>query len=70
MFNFIKNIGPTELTVIALVLILFFGSRFLINLGKAGGETYREIRKLKNGFKEVVGEIDTEAQAIKREVSE
>ncbi|MCX7928920.1 MAG: twin-arginine translocase TatA/TatE family subunit [Patescibacteria group bacterium] len=69
MFNFIKNIGPTELTVIALIIVLFFGSKFLISLGRAGGETYREIKKLKNSFKEVVNEIDNESKTIKKEVS-
>jgi Sec-independent protein translocase protein TatA len=69
MFNFIKNIGPTELAVIALVVILFFGSRVLVGLGKTGGETFREIKKIKKGFSDVVEEISEETKAIKKEVS-
>ena len=48
MLNFIKNIGPTELIVLSAVLTLFFGRKIDIAIGKASGQTLKEIRKLKS----------------------
>ena len=55
MFNFIKNLGPTELIIIVLILVVFFGSKKSAGLGKAGGETVKEMKKLK---KEVTGAVE------------
>ncbi len=52
MFNFLKNIGPTEIIVLFAVLVLFFGSKIAIRMGKASGETLKEIKKIKN---EIIG---------------
>jgi Sec-independent protein translocase protein TatA len=32
MMNFIKNIGPTELAIIALILVIFFGGKAISRL--------------------------------------
>lgn len=56
MFGFLKNIGPTELIVIAVVVIFFFGSKIATKLGKASGETFREIKKVKKSFTEAVSD--------------
>ena len=52
MFNFIKNIGPTELLIIALILVVVFGSKIVTGLGRTGGETLKEIKKIKKSFTE------------------
>lgn len=54
MFNFIKNISPLELGAIALILVALFGAKAVTNLGRMGGETFREIKKIKKTFTEAV----------------
>lgn len=60
MFNFIKNIGPTELIVVAVVILFFFGAKIATRIGKAGGETYKEIKKVKKSFTDAVGDESSE----------
>ena len=55
MFDFLKNIGPTELIIIGVILVVFFGSKKIAELGKAGGETVKEMKKIK---KEIGGAMD------------
>ena len=50
MFNFINNIGPTELILIIIILIVLFGAKVVTGLGKSSGETVREIKKIKKEF--------------------
>lgn len=54
MFNFIKNIGTTEWIIIGLIVVVFFGGKIAMKLGKAGGETFREIKKIKKNFTEAI----------------
>ncbi len=67
MFNFLNNIGSTEWIVIALLLILFFGSRLVTQLGKTSGETLKEIKNIKKTFTEAIDDepikSDKEASA-------
>lgn len=58
MFNFIKNISPLELGAIGLILVALFGAKVVTNLGKTGGETFREIKKIKKTFREAVEDDD------------
>ena len=60
MFNLIKNIGPTELIIIVLILIVLFGSKAIAGLGRTGGETFKEIKKIKKGFTEAIKDDDNE----------
>ena len=66
MLNFIQNIGPTELIVLFAVVILIFGSRIAIGIGKTGGQTLKEMKKIKNELtgvtEELLGESDTSNQ--------
>lgn len=55
MFDFLKNIGPTELIIIGVILTVFFGSKKIVDLGKASGETVKEVKKIK---KELTGAMD------------
>jgi len=52
MFNFIKNISPTEILIIALILVVVFGSKIVTGLGRTGGQTLKEIKKIKKSFTE------------------
>jgi len=54
MFNFIKNIGSTEIILIAIILIVIFGPRLIKALGRTGGETLKEVKKIKKEFTQVV----------------
>lgn len=54
MLDFIKNISPVEWAVLVLILFLLFGRKFLTNLGKASGETVREVKNIKKSFNEAV----------------
>jgi TatA/E family protein of Tat protein translocase len=56
MFGFIKNIGPTEIIVIAVILILLFGSRIVISLGRSAGQTFKEVKKVKNELSDAIEE--------------
>jgi len=52
MLDFIKNISPAELIIIVLVIVIFFGSKKIASLGKTGGETVKEIKKIKKEITE------------------
>lgn len=58
MFNFIKNIGTTEILIIALILIVIFGARIITRLGKTSGETFREVKKIKKELTKAIGDDD------------
>jgi len=63
MLNFIKNISPTEVLVIALILIVFFGSKIVTNLGKSGGETLKAIKHIKKNFSDAIKDDDEEKKS-------
>lgn len=52
MLQFLKNIGPMEWALIALIFIILFGSKVVKALGKTSGETFREIKNIKKSFTE------------------
>lgn len=58
MFDFIKNISSTELIIIVLILVVLFGGRAIIGLGKTSGETVKEIKKIKKEFTEAINGDD------------
>ena len=58
MFDFIKNISSTELIIIVLILIILFGGRAMIGLGKTSGETVRELKKIKKEFSNALEDDD------------
>lgn len=55
-----KNISPTELAIIAGILIILFGSKAVTKLGRTGGETFKEIKKIKKSFTEAIGDDEKE----------
>ena len=60
MFDFIRNISPAELIIIAVILVIFFGSKKIASLGKTGGETVKEIKKIKKEITEPLENIKKE----------
>lgn len=62
MFDFLKNIGPTELIIIGVILIVFFGAGKIAQLGKAGGETVKELKKVKKEFSGAVEDTKNEPE--------
>ena len=54
MLNFIKNISPTEILILAAILILLFGGKAFISLAKTAGESFKEIKKIKKNVSEAV----------------
>ena len=58
MFNFLDNISPTELIILAAILIFFFGNKITSRLARTSGETVKEIKKIKKEFMEAVNDDD------------
>ena len=59
MFDFIKNISPTELIIIVLILLVFFGGKAITNLARTSGETVKEIKKIKKEFTDAIEDNDS-----------
>jgi sec-independent protein translocase protein TatA len=55
MFNFLRNIGPTELIIIGVIILVFFGARKIADFGKNAGEATKEVKKIKD---ELTGKND------------
>lgn len=67
MLNFLKNISPTELAIFAIILLLLFGAKAFTSLGKTGGETFKEIKKIKKNLTEAFD--DGESNKNNKEVT-
>jgi TatA/E family protein of Tat protein translocase len=50
MLEFFKNISPTELAIIVLILVVLFGAKLMTNLAKTSGESFKELKKIKKEF--------------------
>lgn len=59
MLNFIRNLSPTEIGVIALILIVFFGAGVVTRLGRFGGQILKEVKKIKKNFTEAIEDGDS-----------
>lgn len=64
MLNFFKNLSPTEIAIIALIVIVLFGAKLVTGLARTGGSTLREMKKIKRNFTEAI-----EDDSDKKEVS-
>jgi sec-independent protein translocase protein TatA len=69
MFN---NIGPSELIIIALVLVVLFGSKRLTEMAGQLGEASKEIKKAKHEYEKVANGQPEEVleEKAKKEVKE
>lgn len=54
MFSFINNIGPTELAIIVVILIVLFGATLIKNLARTSGASVKEIKNIKKEFTNAV----------------
>lgn len=63
MFNFIQNIGPTEIIILVLILMVFFGARLITGLARTSGETVKEIKKIKKEFTSAIEDDDRKGVA-------
>ena len=54
MFDFIKNISPTELIIVVLILIVFFGGRVIAGLARTSGQTVKELKNIKKEFTKAI----------------
>jgi sec-independent protein translocase protein TatA len=63
MLNFIKNISPTEIIILAVILILLFGGKAFISIARTAGESFKEIKKVKKNINEVVGTDDKKSKS-------
>ncbi|MFA4944140.1 MAG: twin-arginine translocase TatA/TatE family subunit [Lentisphaeria bacterium] len=52
MFAFLGNIGVTELLVIFLIVLLFFGGKKIPEIARGLGKGLREFKKAKDGLEE------------------
>ena len=57
MFDFFKNIGPSELIIIAIVVILIFGSKALVNVSHKLGSSVKELKKVRQEIKTIKEEV-------------
>lgn len=67
MLEFLKNLGPSELIIIGAILIVFFGAKRIAGLGKTGGETVKELKKVKKELTQTVEELkkdETEEKGV------
>lgn len=61
------NIGTTEIILIALVFVVFFGAKKIPELAQGLGKGIREFRK---AAREVQEDVDTDAKKIENRASE
>jgi Sec-independent protein translocase protein TatA len=50
MLDFLKNISPTELAIIVLILVVLFGAKLMTGFAKTSGESFKELKKIKKEF--------------------
>lgn len=60
MLNFLKNISPVELAILAVIFIVLFGSKAFIKLGKTSGESLKEIKQIKKSLTDAFEEDEDE----------
>lgn len=69
MFDFLKNISPIELGAIALILIVIFGAKVVINMARTGGSTFKEIKNIKKTFTEAMEDDNDNSLKTSKEAS-
>lgn len=58
MFNFIKNIGSTEIIILVVILIIIFGAKAMIGIGRKSGEAVKGLKQVKKEFTEALQDDD------------
>lgn len=57
MLDFLKNIGPSELILLVLIVGAIFGSQKMHDLAERLGESARELKKVKNELNNVKSDV-------------
>jgi len=60
VLSLLKNIGPSELIIIGLVLVVLFGGSRIKNLAKGLGESSKELKNVKKEIDKTVSGTDDE----------
>lgn len=58
MLDFLKNIGPTELIIVVIILLVIFGTKVMTGLARTGGRTVKELKKVKKEFTKAMDDED------------
>ena len=60
------GLGPTELIIIAVIILFIFGAKRLPGIGKTMGETVKEVRNIKKEMnpKEAAGKVQEDNETI------
>lgn len=58
MFNFIKNIGSTEIIILVIILVIIFGAKAMMGIGRKSGEAVKGFKQVKKEFTEALREDD------------
>lgn len=58
MFDFIKNISSTELIILVLILVVLFGAKAIVGLGRTSGEAVKELKNIKKEFTNAIEDDD------------
>ncbi|MBN1169176.1 twin-arginine translocase TatA/TatE family subunit [Candidatus Woesebacteria bacterium] len=62
MFGFLKNLGPTEIIILAVILILLFGAKAFKSLAKTAGQSFKEMKNIKKNFTDAVEDGDKKSK--------
>ena len=62
MSGIFNNLGLTEWIVIGLILVVFFGSKKISDLGKTAGEATREFKKIKKQISSAAEEVKSDIE--------
>lgn len=59
--NFLQNIGPTEIIVVALIILVLFGAKKIPQMGRGLGEAFGEFKRAFSGKKDEEKENKSES---------
>ena len=62
----LSTVGPTEIAVIAIVILILFGGKKLPEMGRGLGESFREFKKAFRSKKEPSSAKATECEEEKK----
>lgn len=69
MLTFLKNIGPTEVIIIAVVLLILFGSKKIRELSHGLGVSTKEMKKVKEEIKTLPETLSSQSKSSKSQTS-
>lgn len=64
MLSILKNIGPSELIIIGLVLVVLFGGSRIKDLARGLGESSKELKKVKKEIEDTATEDKSDSSPL------